>query len=98
MTLRLPPKEYWDLCADILKRDGFKCRSCGTRQTLSVHHIIYRSDEGEDSSENLITLCNACHSGVHRDVQDGVHGLTIATPANANEDVRFIRAPDWVPE
>lgn len=97
MTLRLPPKEYGELCVAILKRDGYKCRSCGARQGLSVHHIIFRSDEGPDESWNLLTLCIGCHTGIHVDVQDGVHGLVIVTPADANTTVKFIRASNWSP-
>lgn len=97
MTLRLPPKKYGELCSGILKRDGYKCRSCGARQGLSMHHIIFRSDGGEDTSENLLTLCVGCHKGIHVDIQNGVHGLVIALPADADTDVRFIRAPGWVP-
>lgn len=96
-TVRLPPKEYGELYAAVLERDDYKCRSCGARQGLSVHHIIFRSDEGPDESWNLITLCLGCHNGIHIDVQDGIHGLVIVAPANADEAVKFIRAPGWVP-
>jgi hypothetical protein len=65
MSLRLPPKEYAALCLEVLGRDGFKCRHCGWRQ-VSVHHIIFRSDQGPDASWNLVCLCEVCHSAVHR--------------------------------
>jgi 5-methylcytosine-specific restriction endonuclease McrA len=32
---------------------------------LEVHHKEFRSQAGDDSEENLITLCADCHSGVH---------------------------------
>ena len=39
---------------------------CGKKHTrLEVHHIIYRSQSGTDDENNLITLCEDCHSKVH---------------------------------
>ena len=32
---------------------------------LQVHHIEARSHLGDDSEQNLITLCADCHRGVH---------------------------------
>jgi phage terminase large subunit GpA-like protein len=33
---------------------------------LEVHHKEFRSHCGEDSEQNLITLCSACHATVHQ--------------------------------
>jgi HNH endonuclease len=30
-----------------------------------VHHVVFRSHGGEDTMENLCTLCASCHDGVH---------------------------------
>ena len=38
----------------------------GARSNLEVHHKEFRSQGGDDSEANLITLCVACHSLVHR--------------------------------
>ena len=65
--LRLDPLSYDGLRQQILRRDGWKCQSCGAMSNLEVHHRQFRSHSGEDSEENLITLCAACHSRVdHR--------------------------------
>ncbi len=32
---------------------------------LEVHHQQFRSRSGQDSEENLIALCSACHTNVH---------------------------------
>ena len=66
MSLRLPTEEYKALCRQVLDRDQWKCRKCGYRQNLHVHHIIFRSEMGEDVTWNLITLCSECHETVHR--------------------------------
>jgi 5-methylcytosine-specific restriction endonuclease McrA len=64
--LRLDPLSYESLRQQILKRDGWRCQSCGTMSNLEVHHMEFRSHSGSDSEENLITLCTACHARVHR--------------------------------
>lgn len=63
---RLDPMSYESLRQQILRRDGWRCQSCGTMSNLKVHHREFRSHSGTDSEENLITLCTACHAGVHR--------------------------------
>lgn len=97
MVLRLPPKEYTELCRDVLQRDGWKCRSCKSRTALHCHHIVFRSQGGEDTMENILVLCSACHDGIHKDVKDGQYALVIVLPANANAEVQFIRRPGWKP-
>lgn len=39
------------------------CRSCGTHESLQVHHVKPRKDYPDDAldPENLQTLCNRCH-------------------------------------
>jgi 5-methylcytosine-specific restriction endonuclease McrA len=64
--LRLAPKLYKNLRHRVLRRDGWKCQSCGALSNLEVHHREFRSQSGDDSEHNLITLCTACHSIVHR--------------------------------
>jgi 5-methylcytosine-specific restriction endonuclease McrA len=64
---RLDLLSYQSLRQQILRRDGWRCQSCGTMSNLEVHHKEFRSHSGGDSEENLITLfCATCHSRVHR--------------------------------
>jgi len=63
---RLDPLSYENLPQWILRRDSWSCQSCGTVTNLEVHHTEFRSHSGDDSEENLITLCTACHTGAHR--------------------------------
>jgi 5-methylcytosine-specific restriction endonuclease McrA len=65
MRLRLDSAAYDALRRQVLRRDGWRCQSCGTMTNLEVHHKNFRSHSGHDSEENLITLCTACHAGVH---------------------------------
>jgi ATP-dependent DNA helicase RecQ len=65
VPLRLDSVSYEGLRLQILHRDGWRCQSCGTMSNLEVHHREFRSHSGEDSEENLITLCTACHARMH---------------------------------
>ena len=56
--LRLDPVSYENLRQQVLRRDGWRCQSCGTMSNLEVHHQQFRSRLGDDSEENLITLCH----------------------------------------
>lgn len=63
--LRLDPLSYESLRQQILRRDGWRCQSCGAMSNLEVHHKQFRSHSGHDSEQNLITLCTSCHARVH---------------------------------
>jgi len=58
---RLPPEAYQELWKEVLRRDGWRCQSCGRSENLQVHHLKARSRLGEDREENLVTLCIDCH-------------------------------------
>ena len=55
--LRLDPESYKQLCRQVLRRDSWRCQACGARLNLEVHHRQHRSQSGDDSEQNLITLC-----------------------------------------
>jgi 5-methylcytosine-specific restriction endonuclease McrA len=62
---RLTPELYEDIRQQVLRRDGWRCQSCGTMRNLDVHHKEFRSQAGDDSDQNLITLCVRCHAHSH---------------------------------
>jgi ATP-dependent DNA helicase RecQ len=64
--LRLDSISYESLRQQVLRRDGWRCQSCGTMSNLEVHHKQFRSHSGDDLKENLVTVCDACHSALHR--------------------------------
>ena len=52
--------------AACLNRDNYTCQCCKTKKgTLQAHHIVYRSNGGADTLDNLITICEACHKKLH---------------------------------
>jgi hypothetical protein len=67
--------------ARVYERDGYRCTSpvC-TRRDVTPHHLLFRSAGGDDSDENVASLCTWCHL-------EGVHGgrLSVAPPASAME-------------
>ena len=49
----------------VIIRDGNACRKCGlTDCKIEVHHIIPRRLKGNDTIDNLISLCKECHEEV----------------------------------
>ena len=69
--LRLVPVSYESLRQKVLRRDGWRCQSCGTMSNLEVHHKQFRSHSGHDSEENLVTLCVCCHGEMHSPGRNG---------------------------
>jgi 5-methylcytosine-specific restriction endonuclease McrA len=63
--IRLEPEAYEQLHRQVLQRDGWRCQMCGKRANLQVHHILLRSQSGDDIEDNLITLCSECHDQIH---------------------------------
>lgn len=47
-------------------RDGMKCRKCGSRTDIHVHHTKGMKSH---ALSNLTTLCRACHIATHRSSQ-----------------------------
>ena len=53
---------------EVLDRDRHRCRApgCGRTRFLEVHHRVPRSRGGTHATENLVTLCAACHRLMHQ--------------------------------
>ena len=61
-------KDFYNVRQYVLHRDGYACQSGQKGKhsaQLQVHHKQYRSDGGSDTADNLVTLCAACHAGLH---------------------------------
>ena len=59
---------FWNVREYVLYRDGHICQSCKGKSRdniLNVHHIESRKIGG-DAPNNLITLCETCHTKYHK--------------------------------
>ena len=59
--------DFWNTREYVLFRDGHLCQCCKSKskdKVLDVHHIESRKIGG-DAPNNLITLCETCHTGYH---------------------------------
>ena len=56
-------EEYRNFRWRMFKRDGFKCRVCGSKGSLELHHIELKSLNPEKVMEarNVISLCPTHH-------------------------------------
>lgn len=64
----------------VLEREDWKCSECAPKPPdgqLHVHHLIPRAAGGADSPSNCITLCEACHSRRHLNLQVSLARRTI---------------------
>ena len=60
--------DFWNVREYVLFRDGHKCQCCKGKSkdnVLNVHHIESRKTGG-DAPNNLITLCETCHTKYHK--------------------------------
>ncbi|MFN2926288.1 RNA-guided endonuclease IscB [Lachnospiraceae bacterium YH-ros2228] len=61
---------FWNVREYVLFRDGHKCQCCHGKskdKILTVHHIESRKTGG-NAPNNLITLCETCHTGYHKGI------------------------------
>ena len=60
--------DFWNVREYVLFRDGHTCQCCKGKskdKILNVHHIESRKTGG-NAPNNLITLCETCHTGYHK--------------------------------
>jgi hypothetical protein len=64
-----------DVRLAVLERDKYQCTKCGWDRSkwsrevpriLELHHIKPHAEWGDNTAENLRTLCNMCHDKIHR--------------------------------
>jgi HNH endonuclease len=50
---------------EVMARDGYACRCCGSATSLHVHHVEFRQRGGATRPGNLLTVCEGCHGRIH---------------------------------
>ena len=59
-------KGYANTSEYVLCRDKHTCQLCKAKSgKMHVHHVVWQSENGSDTPENLVTLCEKCHKKVH---------------------------------
>lgn len=65
MVKRQSHWKKWEIIRKkVYKRDGYKCKICGNKETLIAHH--WDRNRNHDTLNNLITLCFPCHMKIHK--------------------------------
>ncbi|HMB91460.1 MAG TPA: HNH endonuclease [Rhodothermales bacterium] len=62
MYVRVPYRKIMLSRKNILRRDRFRCQYCGSRQKLTVDHVMPRSRGGRDTWLNLVAACTSCNN------------------------------------
>lgn len=47
---------------NVFKRDRSRCVYCGSRDALTIDHVVPRSMGGRDAWDNLVTACQRCNA------------------------------------
>ena len=62
------------LVLSVMRRDQYRCKRCGGNQNLVVHHKAglknptseWLAKKGKSNDRNnIVTICDSCHSAVH---------------------------------
>jgi 5-methylcytosine-specific restriction endonuclease McrA len=57
-----------NLVKEVFLRDGFICQKCRepfSFKCLAPHHVKSVGSGGDDTAENLISVCKECHYKIH---------------------------------
>lgn len=57
---------HWNNIKKIKLNKQKKCELCGSGERLHIHHKHYESMNNEDLDNDLKTVCNSCHSLLHK--------------------------------
>ncbi|MEH0155667.1 HNH endonuclease [Limibacter armeniacum] len=60
--INIPYKGVMMSRQNIFKRDNFSCLYCGSKNNLTLDHVIPRSRGGQSTWKNLVTACKSCNS------------------------------------
>jgi 5-methylcytosine-specific restriction endonuclease McrA len=84
----------WQQVREIAKRrDGYRCRQCGSAEKIEAHHIQGLAEGGSAFSlDNIITLCADCHRKESRKAKGGFLG-SASPPEILGRGERKSRSP-----
>lgn len=73
------------LCLGCYRRDKFRCKKCGGKENLSLHHKHFHMEDPRhrakaalvqkqgrrNDPDQIATICAACHDKIHEEDRDG---------------------------
>src|SRR5438445_352681 len=71
----------------LIRELGGKCRICGSKNDLEIHHIIPRAEGGPTNMKNLTPLCEKCHRNVT--------SWGTELPSGESKDARLFEFTEW---
>ena len=83
------------------RRDGYRCRQCGSAEKIEAHHVQGLAEGGSAFSlENIITLCADCHRKEGAKAKGGFLSSAVPppTPASARNTPQESHALQIFPE
>ena len=87
--------------AQMLNRDEFTCQNTECKyphSRLTMHHVKWQKNGGQDKLKNAVTLCRACHANFHK-ARASITFANDALPAHINGHTFKLESPeprkDW---
>ena len=62
LYVRVPYRRIMLTRKNIIRRDGFRCQYCASRDRLTIDHVLPKSRGGRDTWENLVAACVPCNN------------------------------------
>lgn len=61
----LKSPEWAIIKAEVKKRDSSTCQLCADEENIHCHHWRYPKDWNDDSLDNVLVVCEKCHTRAH---------------------------------
>lgn len=90
LYVRIPYRRILLSRKNILRRDQHECQYCGSRDKLTIDHVIPKSRGGKDVWENLVAACVPCNNRKGSRTPDEA-GIQLARQPFRPSHVMFIR-------
>lgn len=88
--VKVPYKRVMISRKNILRRDRFRCQYCGSRDRLTIDHVMPKSRGGRDRWDNLVAACTPCNNRKGNRTPDEA-GMRLARKPFRPNHVMFIR-------
>jgi len=60
--VRVPYKRILLSRKNVIRRDSNRCQYCGSRDRLTIDHVVPKSRGGRDTWDNLVAACVPCNN------------------------------------